>query len=49
QVQLGLARDKAKDQSYFLYGIARGKLERLALPLGALTKERVRSIAAQSR
>ncbi|HEG44126.1 MAG TPA: tRNA 2-thiouridine(34) synthase MnmA [Phycisphaerales bacterium] len=47
QVQLGLARDKAKDQSYFLYGIARGKLERLALPLGALTKERVRSIAAQ--
>ena len=47
QVQLGRARDKAKDQSYFLYGIAREKLERLALPLGALTKERVRSIATQ--
>lgn len=44
--RLGRARDKAKDQSYFLYGIAREKLERLVLPLGQLTKNYVRSIAA---
>ncbi|MBA7674039.1 tRNA-specific 2-thiouridylase MnmA [subsurface metagenome] len=45
--QLGRAKDKAKDQSYFIYGIAREKLERLVLPLGELTKNQVRSIAAQ--
>ncbi len=44
---LGKAKDKAKDQSYFLYGIAREKLARLILPLGELTKEEVRSIAAK--
>ena len=47
QVQLGRAKDKAKDQSYFLYGIAKEKLERFVLPLGVLTKDQVRSIAAQ--
>jgi tRNA-specific 2-thiouridylase len=47
QVYLGKAKDKAKDQSYFLYGIAREKLARLILPLGELTKEEVRSIAAE--
>ena len=46
-VRLGRARDKAKDQSYFIYGIARDRLERFVLPLGALTKDKVRSIAAQ--
>ncbi len=45
--RLGRAKDKAKDQSYFIYGIAREKLERLVLPLGELTKNQVRSIAAQ--
>jgi len=45
--RLGRAKDKAKDQSYFLYGIAREKLDRLVLPLGELTKNQVRSIAAQ--
>ncbi len=45
--RLGRARDKAKDQSYFLYGIARERLERLVLPLGELTKNYVRSIAAE--
>jgi len=46
-VHLGRARDRAKDQSYFLYGIAREKLARLVLPLGEMTKPEVRSIALQ--
>jgi tRNA-specific 2-thiouridylase len=46
-VRLGRAKDKAKDQSYFIYGIAREKLERFVLPLGELTKGQVRSIAAK--
>jgi len=47
QVRLGRADDKTKDQSYFLYGIAAEKLHRFVLPLGQLTKQQVRSIAAQ--
>ena len=47
QVRLGRAKNKAKDQSYFLYGITKEKLERFVLPLGQLTKDEVRSIAAQ--
>jgi len=47
RVYLGRAKDKTKDQSYFLYGITLEKLTRLVLPLGELTKEKVRSIAAQ--
>jgi tRNA-specific 2-thiouridylase len=46
RVFLGKAKDSAKDQSYFLYGIASERLARLVLPLGELTKEEVRSIAA---
>jgi len=44
---LGRAEDKTKDQSYFLYGIASEKLAKLVLPLGELTKEKVRSLAAE--
>jgi tRNA-specific 2-thiouridylase len=47
RVLLGRAKDKAKDQSYFLYGITTEKLPRFILPLGQLTKGQVRSIAAQ--
>ena len=47
QTRLGRAKDKAKDQSYFLYGITREKLERFVLPLGELKKDEVRSTAAQ--
>jgi tRNA-specific 2-thiouridylase len=47
EVRLGRAKDKTKDQSYFLYGIGRQKLPYFVLPLGELTKERVRAIAAQ--
>ena len=46
RVYLGRAKDKAKDQSYFLYGIVSERLAGLVLPLGELTKEEVRSIAA---
>jgi tRNA-specific 2-thiouridylase len=47
RVYLGKAKDKAKDQSYFLYGIAVEKLAKFILPLGELTKEEVRLIAAE--
>ena len=45
--RLGRAKDKTKDQSYFLYGITVEKLQRFVLPLGELTKDEVRSRAAQ--
>jgi tRNA-specific 2-thiouridylase len=41
------ARDEAKDQSYFLYGLDSGKLEEVLFPLGEMTKEEVRSLARQ--
>jgi len=47
QAHLGRAADKSKDQSYFLYGLAREKLTRLVLPLGELTKDDARAIARQ--
>lgn len=40
--------DSAKDQSYFIYGIARERLGRLLLPLGERTKGDVRGMAGQS-
>jgi len=46
RVYLGRAKDKAKDQSYFLYGIGIEKLARFVLPLGQFIKKEVRSIAA---
>jgi tRNA-specific 2-thiouridylase len=45
---LGKAKDSAKDQSYFLYGIPTQRLASLILPLGKLTKEQVRAIAAEA-
>jgi tRNA-specific 2-thiouridylase len=47
-VYLGKAKDNAKDQSYFLYGISLNKLPNLVLPLGELTKEQVRAIASEA-
>ena len=44
---LGRAEDKNKDQSYFLYGITSEKLTNLVLPLGELTKKKVRALAAE--
>jgi tRNA-specific 2-thiouridylase len=46
---LGQAKDKTKDQSYFLYGIAAERLAGLVLPLGQFTKEEVRGLARQIR
>lgn len=46
-VQLRAATYGAKDQSYFLFGIPRGLLERLLLPVGDKTKEEVRGLARE--
>jgi tRNA-specific 2-thiouridylase len=40
------AKDKDKDQSYFLYGIAGDRLPDFVLPLGILTKNQVRTTAS---
>jgi tRNA-specific 2-thiouridylase len=37
--------DPTKDQSYFLWGIARDVLDRLAMPVGAMSKAETRAIA----
>ncbi len=45
---LARAVDKTKDQSYFLYGIARARLRHFVLPLAELSKHTVRSLAAKA-
>ena len=40
-------RDRQKDQTYFLWAIDSGVLDRLLLPLGELTKAKVREAARQ--
>jgi len=40
--------DRAKDQSYALYMLRQGHLERTLLPLGDLTKSEVRRLAAEA-
>lgn len=42
-------RDRAKDQSYFLYRLKRELLPFLRFPLGELTKPEVRKLAAENR
>ncbi|MEX2218869.1 MAG: tRNA 2-thiouridine(34) synthase MnmA [Phycisphaerales bacterium] len=37
--------DHAKDQSYVLFGVPRGRLARMLLPIGGLEKPRVRALA----
>ncbi len=39
------ARDEAKDQTYFLYGLRQDQLDHARFPLGELTKPEVREIA----
>ena len=46
--RLERAADAAKDQSYFLYGIAPEKLEHIIFPLGGLTKKETRALAAEA-
>jgi tRNA-specific 2-thiouridylase len=38
-------RDRLKDQTYFMWGIDRGVVERMLTPIGELTKEETRSLA----
>ena len=40
-------RDRAKDQTYFLFDVARAALERVAFPLGELEKAEVRALARE--
>lgn len=46
--ELRTARDRQKDQTYYLFGIDRAALLRTLLPLGELTKNEVRLIAASA-
>ena len=41
------AVDMTKDQSYFLYTLGQRQMERLLLPLGEFSKEKVRRLAAE--
>jgi tRNA-specific 2-thiouridylase len=45
RVQLLRAADTAKDQSYYLFGLAQDQLARMAMPLGTLTKPQARALA----
>ena len=42
------ARDKTKDQSYFLYAVSQSALDRLIFPLGDLLKEDVKAAAFEA-
>jgi tRNA-uridine 2-sulfurtransferase len=44
---LRAARDRSKDQSYFLFGLTQEQLEHALFPLGELTKQDVRALAAR--
>jgi len=43
--ELWAARDKAKDQSYFLFSIQAAVLQHMLLPVGAMSKSEVRAVA----
>jgi tRNA-specific 2-thiouridylase len=45
EAQLRRGRDRAKDQSYFLFELAPGLLRRVMFPLGGMTKPEVRAEA----
>jgi tRNA-uridine 2-sulfurtransferase len=47
-IELHQARDRGKDQTYFLHAIEPGVLEHVLMPLGALTKEQVRARAREA-
>ncbi|MBU2263064.1 tRNA 2-thiouridine(34) synthase MnmA [Patescibacteria group bacterium] len=42
---LKMAKDKTKDQSYFLYNLKKGQLGKLLFPLGNYTKEKIKKMA----
>ncbi|HKT18920.1 MAG TPA: tRNA 2-thiouridine(34) synthase MnmA [Stellaceae bacterium] len=45
--ELHRARDEARDQSYFLFATTRAQLDYLRFPLGALSKDETRALAAR--
>jgi tRNA-specific 2-thiouridylase len=45
--RLARGEDERKDQTYFLWGIEQGVLERLLLPVGEMTKPEVRAAARE--
>ena len=47
--ELWRARDAAKDQSYFLFGLTQNQLARTVFPLGEMTKAEVRQAAREMR
>jgi len=47
-IELHQARDRGKDQSYFLHAVDRTELEGVLMPLGELTKEQVRERARRA-
>lgn len=48
-VKLGSAKDRSKDQSYFLYRLTQAELARCCFPLGQMTKTEVRGLAAEAK
>jgi len=44
---LRMARDRSKDQSYFLFALTQDQLARALFPVGELTKDEVRATAAR--
>lgn len=49
ELYLAAAKDKNKDQSYFLYQLEEKQLKQLIFPLGLLTKTTVREIAKKAK
>ncbi|RMD66053.1 tRNA 2-thiouridine(34) synthase MnmA [Candidatus Pacearchaeota archaeon] len=47
--ELHMARDKTKDQSYFLYTLTQKELSKLIFPIGSLKKGEVREIARRNK
>jgi len=45
---LARPKDRTKDQTYFLYSVERERLGKVLFPLGDLTKDEVRKIAAEA-
>ncbi len=47
--RLARGMDKARDQSYFLYGIPRHRLENFMPLLGEMSKDEVRALAKEAK
>jgi tRNA-specific 2-thiouridylase len=49
EFEIKKAKDKIKDQSYFLYGLRQEELRRIKFPLGELFKENVKKMAQENK